>query len=441
VPIAPGDTLCNRYVIVTLIGRGGMGEVFSARRIADAEHVAIKVVRRSAVDESHMARLAREAEAARRIRSAFVPEVFDVDRTEDGELFVVMRLVAGLTLTERLRARRSLAWTEVRDLVDDVLSGLIDAHAAGVVHRDLKPGNILLEWVEAQTIPSAAVALTQPTIAREYARILDFGVCKLDASDGEKLTHTGETVGTVSYMAPEQIRGASTVDGRADLYALAIVAYEAITSRLPFSSDGQMALLAEKLEGRARHVLKDAREPIPAGLDALLAKALSREPGRRFRGAAEMRLAWRDLGPAIPMSAQPAGSRQDSIGPENATGAPAIVPAPALGSRVGLGIAAAASVMAVLALATLVIGRATATPAPPALSPPPSAAIGPETPDATAAPDAPTPPAAIVRERDDAAAPLAPAPKSQTAVADAGARRPSRGPPTQTPHITTKPRY
>ena len=275
-----------------------MGEVFAATRLTDGQQVAIKVVSRRIVDETLMARLEREAVAAGRIQSMYVPEVYEVDRTQDGELFLVMRLLHGEALATRLRDRRALHWPEVQHIVDDVLSALSDAHGAGVVHRDLKPGNIFLERIEAATLPGHTPAMGWiPTDSSERAMILDFGVCKLDTSDAPKLTVTGESVGTISYMAPEQIRGASEVDARADLYALAMVAFEMLSGRIAFDATGQMAILAAKLEGRPRRLRECAVVAVPAGLEALIGKALSRKPQDRFASAREMQAAWRALGP------------------------------------------------------------------------------------------------------------------------------------------------
>jgi len=273
--------------------------VFAATRMVDGQQVAIKVVSRRIVDDTLMARLEREAAAAVRIRSMYVPEVYEVDRTPDGELFLVMRLLHGEALATRLRDRRALHWPEVQHIVDDVLSALADAHAAGVVHRDLKPGNIFLERIEPATLPGHTPAVGWiPTDATERAMILDFGVCKLDTSDAPKLTVTGESVGTISYMAPEQIRGASEVDARADLYALAMVVFEMLCGRIAFDATGQMAILAAKLEGRPRRLRDCAVVAVPAGLDALVGKALARRPQDRFASAREMQQAWRALGPA-----------------------------------------------------------------------------------------------------------------------------------------------
>lgn len=283
-----GSVLRDKYQLVATIGRGGMGEVFHAVHLPSGTDVALKVVNRDIIDDTMMARLEREAAAASRVESPYIPRMLDVDRLETGELFLVMELLTGETLGERLKRGGVLSWEEVFHIGDNVLRGLIDAHEAGIVHRDLKPGNIFIEHLD-------------QGMAR--ARILDFGVCKLDEQDTKKLTVTGESVGTIAYMAPEQIRGASKVDDRADLYSFAMIVYEAVCGRIPYDAQGQMALLATKLEKPARPLKGQNLVPVPAGLDGLVNRALSRKPGDRPANAREMLRAWQNLGPA---NAQPA---------------------------------------------------------------------------------------------------------------------------------------
>jgi serine/threonine protein kinase len=282
----PGDVLRDKYEIVSSIGKGGMGEVFHAIDLASDTDVAVKVVSRKYAGDVLMARLEREAAAATRIESEFIPRVLDLDRNDDGELFLVMELLRGESLSEHLKRNGGiLPWEEVSQIGENVLRGLMDAHAAGVVHRDLKPGNIFIEFLD-------------DGLAR--ARILDFGVCKLDGNDdvGEKLTVTGESVGTIAYMAPEQIRGASGVDERADLYSFAMVIFEAVSGRLAYDASGQMALLASKLERSARPLKGSAQVPIPLLLDGLVDRCLSREPQHRPASARDLLKLWRALGGA-----------------------------------------------------------------------------------------------------------------------------------------------
>ncbi len=276
--VKAGDILRDKYRIDALIGRGGMGHVFAAT-ILDAPvrtQVAIKVVSRLLVDDILMMRLHREAEAAQRIQSEFVPRVLEVSDTEDGETFLVMERLVGEPLSQRIRDNGALPWTEVARIGEDVLRGLIDAHEAGIIHRDLKPSNVFL-------------ALKSGKLR---AMVLDFGVCKMAGLDAERLTGTGESIGTVAYMAPEQIRGAARVDERADLYAFGVLVFEMLSGRLPHEGPSQMAILASKLEKEATRLRDCTRVTIPQAVDDLVAAVLERDPEGRPASARELLDAW-----------------------------------------------------------------------------------------------------------------------------------------------------
>ncbi len=328
-----------------------MGEVFSASNLETGDRVAIKVVTRSALGDLLVQRLYREAQAAARVQSAYVPRLIEVGRDEQGELFLVMELLHGETLSERLRRGGGfLTWDDVRWIGEHVLLGLIDAHAAGIVHRDLKPGNIFLE-----SIPDGAFA---PSAAR--AKVLDFGVCKLDSQDVEHLTTTGEALGTIAYMAPEQIRGASKVDERADVYSFAMVVFEALSGRLAHDASGQMAMIASKLERSARALRDLAQVPVPAGLDALVGRALARNPVDRFGSAQELLKAWRSLGPATVMPrVVPIHSGAGNIMQTQTvmTAAPVSMGGSARTSKVGLALAGAALFGASALAVFVLVGR------------------------------------------------------------------------------------
>ena len=281
-PVKPGDIVRERFRIDALIGRGGMGYVFSATDLASPlqAQVAIKVVSSLLVDKVVMARLLREAEAAQRIQSDFVPRVTEVSETEDGETFLVMERLFGEPLSQRIRDHGVLPWPEVMAIGEDILRGLIDAHTAGIVHRDLKPSNVFL-------------ALKN---GRVRAMVLDFGVCKVDTVDTERLTATGESIGTVAYMAPEQIRGASAVDERADLYGFGVVVFEMLCGRLPHDGVTQMNILASKLEKEAPDVRQYARVAMPDGVAEIVMRTLAKDPERRYASAQEVLKAWRGIG-------------------------------------------------------------------------------------------------------------------------------------------------
>jgi serine/threonine protein kinase len=427
-----------------------MGEVFAAvtidpsivyeEGVAPGRRVAVKVVSRHVLGDVLMARLQREAIAAVRVKSDFVPRVLDVDTTEEGEVFLVMELLRGQTLAERLRRRGgSLTWDEVSSIGEDVLQGLIDAHAAGVIHRDLKPSNIFLETRRGPGM-------------RERAKVLDFGVCKLDAPDEEKLTTTGESVGTVAYMAPEQVRGASRVDERADLYSFASVIFETLAGRLAHDGPGQMALLASKLERPAKHIAQVAQVPFPPALDPLLASLLEKNAEARPASAIDVLGAWRELGPAT-MEADTVASAplpEVEAPPATQTGLSS-----GTMTRLGqkptkrgaiLGVGAVVAAGAVLALIVgarssssgAAAASATLSPASTAADPA-SVTESPATPDPSAIAVAPTIEIPESVSDIDAGASAAPSKtwRGRPGVRGAGTKRA----PSSEPHITDKPRY
>ncbi len=427
-----GSVLRDKYQLVATIGRGGMGEVFHAIHLPSGTDVAIKVVNREIVDDMMMQRLEREAAAATRIQSAYIPRVLDVDRLDTGELFLVMELLHGETFSERLKRGGVLSWEEVFNIGDNVLRGLIHAHEAGVVHRDLKPGNVFIEHLDGG-------------LAR--ARVLDFGVCKLDEQDTKKLTITGESVGTIAYMAPEQIRGASKVDERADLYSFAMIVYEALCGRLPYDAQGQMALLATKLERPARGLKGFNLVAVPAGLDNLLTRALSRKPSDRPANAREMLRAWQGLGAPTTQAAAAA----PTTGSGGATSSPPTQVALTAGVRSTLSgrrrkpAVAVGVVAAVLLVVLVVLARPTPTPssasdtviAPAAtellsenLSPPPVSPVSPDL--------GPKAPSDSVVELDDATRPRV---SIGPAVGSASASPPNASPTRASPPNASPPKH
>jgi eukaryotic-like serine/threonine-protein kinase len=471
VAVKPGDILSSQrsqYRVDALIGRGGMGHVFAATDLAaPASKIAVKVVGRVVFDETLKVRLHREAEAAARIRSEYVPRVLEVSDTEDGEMFLVMERLVGEPLSQRMRDRGPLPWSDVAQIGEHVLRGLIDAHTAGVVHRDLKPSNVFLATKDGHT----------------RAMVLDFGVCKLDTVDTERLTGTGESIGTVAYMAPEQIRGASKVDDRADLYAFGVLVFEMVCARLPHDGPSQMAILASKLEEEPARLRDCSRTPTPQGLDELVEKALTRDPDQRFGSAQELLKAWRRLGAAELVSALRESAPGFRSGPHDAPttvnlepgrepSAEELIPVEphptqtALtqgvislrkggSGRVAFGLAACALAAGVVTVAAFFARGPDAVQAGPSASAPASsvgaAAFLGEAP-ALPPPDAPSPvvtaepPATRSFELDGD--PTAESPTASAAPAAAPRRsaprarpRPTAAPRPSGPHITSQPRY
>lgn len=265
-----GTLLADAYRIEKPLGRGGMGELYVARHERLGSRVAVKILHAAFTDhELALARFYREAKAMARIRSPYVATVLDALETPDGRPCLIVELLDGEDLQRRLRGGR-LNVDEALDLAVQVCTGLAAAHAVGVVHRDLKPSNILLD--DAQGV----------------AKLVDFGVAHLDGD--AQLTQTGTVVGTPAYMAPEQIRGSSTVDGRADVYGLGAVLYRALTGQAPYQGTVPTSVLSD--------VLENAPEPpgaiapdIPTDVEAFILRAMSRDPDTRFESADEMRRA------------------------------------------------------------------------------------------------------------------------------------------------------
>lgn len=241
-PVVPGFVLLGR------LGAGGMGEVHLARQVSLDREVAIKVVGRDrAAEEWFLERLEREARLLARLNNPHLVTVHDFIRLPDGTAAVVMELVEGGSLRDRLRASPDgLPPEEAISLAEQVGTALAAAHAEGIVHRDVKPENILVD-------------------ADGRVRVSDFGMALSLTSDAPRLTATGAAAGTPGYLAPEQVEGGA-VDERADVYALGVVLYEMLSGRLPL--------------GRFEPVSR-LRPGIPAGVDAAVEASLRRDPSGR----------------------------------------------------------------------------------------------------------------------------------------------------------------
>ncbi len=263
-----------------------MGEVWAATKPNLGHDVAIKVLLpNAALKPDLVARFEREAKVTASIDSEYVCRLLAHERDKSGALLLVFERLDGESLSERLKREIYLPFAEVGPIVDDALQGLWAAHAVGVIHRDLKPGNIFLEWID------------EPD-RRERAKILDFGISKLSKKDGARrdepsLTDFDATLGSFAYMAPEQVRGAARVDERADVYSMGAVAFRALAGRLPFEGSNAGMIIALKLDRPAPSLSSVTDDHWPAGLERFLAKALQRDPEHRFASADEALHEWR----------------------------------------------------------------------------------------------------------------------------------------------------
>ncbi len=278
--LQPGMVLRGKYEITGKLGAGGMAAVYRARHLAFGEVRAIKVVNsRLADDEDFLKRFRNEAVVARRLQHPNAVRVDDLDMTEDGRPFIVMEYVDGLNLRELIRREGGLSLRRSVRIARQVASALGAAHELGIVHRDIKPDNILMAG----------------TGAEETAKVLDFGIAKMKESalgdSGAIATRTGMVVGTPQYISPEQAMGrrGRELDGRADLYSLGVVLFEMVTGRLPFESDTAMGIILHHLQ-TPPPAAKDVRPDlgIPDALSSVLMRALEKDREQRFPSASAM---------------------------------------------------------------------------------------------------------------------------------------------------------
>lgn len=269
-PVSPlaSTTLGGRYELETLIGSGGMAQVWEATDLILGRKVAVKVLHpHLAMDEALVARFRQEAIAAARLSHPGIVSVYDTC-TDGPHEAIVMELLDGITLRQHLAENGPLDEATTLRIALRLLDALEAAHRAGLVHRDIKPSNILLS-----------------TDGR--VRITDFGIAK--AEDQTELTQEGTLVGTAAYLAPEQLQDLP-IDGRADLYSLGIVLYECITGRVPFSGDTRAALALARLHNDPLDP-RQIRADVPAELAAVLMRTLERDPSDRYASAADLRAA------------------------------------------------------------------------------------------------------------------------------------------------------
>jgi serine/threonine-protein kinase len=257
------------YEIRRFLGRGATGSVYACRHAVLGRDVAVKLLHpHLALDRVASARFTREGQAAARIRHPCVVEVFDVGEHE-GIPFLVMELVEGDDLATHLHQRGPLPIGAIADVMLGVVAGVAAAHQAGVVHRDLKPANI---------------RLGTDHLGHPRAKVLDFGISKMNDCGLGELTDTDRALGTTSYMAPEQLRSAKHVDERSDVYGLGVILYECITGRLPFEADGvydrMHAILTESVAPP-----RAFRPEVPPSLEALVLRAMDRAPEDRLPSA------------------------------------------------------------------------------------------------------------------------------------------------------------
>ncbi len=280
------EVLSDAYAIEGEIGRGGMGIVFSARDIRLRRRVAIKVLPPElAFREEIRKRFTREAQTAARLSHPHIVPIHTVGE-ESGLVYFVMGYVDGESLAARLRRRERLPIEETRRIMKETADALGLAHAMGIVHRDIKPDNILLEGT------------------RRRVMVTDFGIAKaLTDASGGTLTGTGVAIGTPAYMSPEQAAGEREIDARSDIYSLGVVAYEMLTGEVPFKAPTVAGILLKQVTQPVPNI-HDLRRDCPDDLVAAVGRCLDKEPENRWPTADALRRALesRSSGPYRPRS-------------------------------------------------------------------------------------------------------------------------------------------
>jgi serine/threonine-protein kinase len=282
-----GYLIAGKYRLDRLLACGGMGAVWIARHIELDIDFAIKLMApRYVGSPRERARFVREARAAARLRSKHIVGVLDYG--VDGSLpYIVMELLEGEDLWTRLEREGALSLPAAAAVLTSVARGLELAHAAGILHRDLKPCNIFLARGRGQA-------------EEEVVKILDFGVAKdLGAALDQEGTESGVVVGTPHYMSPEQTVGMKSIDGRTDLWSLAVVLFRAITGRMPFEGT-TFVEVADNILKKEPAVASRVAPHLSADVDRFFERALARDRGQRFQTAGEMVQAFQRLLPAPP---------------------------------------------------------------------------------------------------------------------------------------------
>ena len=267
-----GEVLASKYRLEAILGSGGMGEVYRAVNLDVGRAVAIKLLRAElAINPSVVERFLREARAANLVRHPNVVDVLDVGREANGTPFIVQELLEGEDLAHLVDRRGGkLPLSEVIDILGPVIDAVGEAHAQGVIHRDIKPDNVFLAKGKLAPIP----------------KLLDFGISKVSAPD-QVVTEIGVMMGTPAYMPPEQVEGMHAADPRSDVWALGVMLFELIAGRMPFEAPTAPALFYAIAHDDAPTLLEVGAN-VPPSISQLVARCLRRRPEDRYPSAAEL---------------------------------------------------------------------------------------------------------------------------------------------------------
>jgi serine/threonine-protein kinase len=269
-----GTTLSSKYEFLEIIGRGGLGQVFKARHATIGKIVAIKMLFSEFATEDLVARFKREARALCRLDHPNIMTVHDFGVTESNQPYMILEYVEGSDLDAVVEQEGPLPLMPALDLSEQICNGLAHAHEMGVLHRDVKPGNVMLK---------------RSADGRIIPKIFDFGLAKLKEPEGHSelaLTQLGQVFGSPPYMSPEQIRG-QVLDERSDIYSTGCLIYEILTGRVPFVADDIMDILAMHID--EEHLpMQSLRPSLPAGLDPIVKRALEKDRECRYQSMQEL---------------------------------------------------------------------------------------------------------------------------------------------------------
>jgi len=292
----------GKYRITRLCGRGGMGSVFEAQNTAIGKRVALKFIDPDhAASRDSVQRFLREAQAASAVESHHIVQIFDVGETDDGQPFLVMELLRGENLGQRLARSTTLPVRDAVHVVAQTLRGLHRAHEAGIVHRDLKPENIFLSENDDDPM---------------FVKIVDFGISKImrraRSLEASTLTQQGVVLGTPFYMSPEQAQAMPDLDARTDLWSVGAILFECLAGCRPFPGDTYEQVIIA-ICTRPAPDIRDICPDVSSALAAVIARSMQRDRNQRFQSALEfleaLRLAMPDVVAAIPSSSTPVAQR------------------------------------------------------------------------------------------------------------------------------------
>ncbi len=270
-----GMTLDNRYYVLSLLGQGGMSLVYKAKDLKTAEIVAVKCLRTQVLkDEMVVKRFKREADVLNRLNHPRIVQFFGYGTNHRGQPYFIMDYLIGTSLGEILRTQGPLELGRFQDVFVQVSAAIGHAHKHGAIHRDLKPGNIML---------------VEKGQTNDYVKIVDFGIAKVTEGT-QKLTRVGEVWGSPIYMSPEQCMGTTTVDSRTDIYSLGIVMYEALTGEVPFLGRNYADTMMKQISEEPQSFKQiNPNLDIPVELELIVFRAIQKRPEARYQTMGELK--------------------------------------------------------------------------------------------------------------------------------------------------------